>query len=95
VSIRDLQIRSFKERIFGTEFKKKDGSDYSIDFEKLVRAYGVEYSLATTPEDFGMSLENALRMDAPMVVEAMVERTYPLSGTKAFGFWDIPSPYRA
>jgi hypothetical protein len=32
-------------------------------------------------------------MQVPTVVEASVERVFPKSGTKSFGFWDIPSPY--
>jgi acetolactate synthase-1/2/3 large subunit len=43
ISIRDLQIRSFKERIFHTEFRKRDGSLYTVDFEKISKAYGAEY----------------------------------------------------
>jgi hypothetical protein len=30
----------------------------------------------------------------PVVVEAKVEKRFPRSGTKAYGFWDIPSRYR-
>jgi acetolactate synthase-1/2/3 large subunit len=93
VSIRDLQIRSFRERILGTEFKKADGSDYAIDFEKLVRAYGAEYISATTPGELEKGLGAALAMEVPTVLEVQVERKFPKSGTKAFGFWDIPSPY--
>jgi acetolactate synthase-1/2/3 large subunit len=94
VSIRDLQIRSFKERLIGTEFRKADGSDYSVDFEKIVRAYGAEYLSANTPAEVGEAMVTALGYESPAVVEVKVERRFPMSGTKAFGFWDIPSPYR-
>jgi acetolactate synthase I/II/III large subunit len=93
VSIRDLQIRSFKNRIVGTEFSKADGSDYSVDFEKLTKAYGAEYRRGEDQESFRKALDDALKMQVPTVVEAVVERTFPKSGTKSFGFWDIPSPY--
>lgn len=93
ISIRDLQIRSFKNRIVGTEFRKADGSDYSIDFEKLAEAYGAEYRRGEDPESFRKGLGEALGMEVPTVVEAVVEKTFPKSGTKSFGFWDIPSPY--
>jgi acetolactate synthase I/II/III large subunit len=93
VSIRDLQIRSFKNRLVATEFTKADGSEYSIDFEKLTRVYGAEYLRADDPEGFGRALDEALGMQVPTVVEASVERAFPKSGTKSFGFWDIPSPY--
>ena len=94
VSIRDIQMRSFRERLVGTEFKKSDGSEYAVDFEKLVRAYGAEFISADTPASFREAMDRALQMEVPAVVEATVERAFPKSGTKAFGFWDIPSPYR-
>lgn len=93
VSIRDLQIRSFKNSLIGTEFRMADGSEYSIDFEKLTKAYGAEYIRAADPESFRKALDEALAMHVPVVVEAVVERAFPKSGTKSFGFWDIPSPY--
>jgi acetolactate synthase-1/2/3 large subunit len=95
VSIRDLQIRSFKERVFGTEFKKLDGSDYAVDFERLTGAFGAEYLVAGSPLDFEKAIAKALKMQAPTVVEAKVENKFPKSGTKAFGYWDIPSPYKS
>jgi acetolactate synthase I/II/III large subunit len=94
VSIRDLQIRSFKGRKIGTEFKRKDGSEYEVDFEKLTRAYGAEYSLATNPAEFRKGVSDALASGGTTVLEAEVERKFPKSGTSAYGYWDIPSRYR-
>ncbi|MGA2665400.1 MAG: thiamine pyrophosphate-binding protein [Nitrososphaerales archaeon] len=93
VSIRDLQVRSFRKRLIATEFSKADGSEYSIDFEKLTRAYGAEHLLARDPAGLGSALETAMGMEVPVVVEVAVEREFPRSGTKSYGFWDIPSPY--
>ncbi len=94
VSIRDLQLRSFKKRTIGTEFHKKDGSDYAVDFGKIAGAYGAGYSLAQNPTEFRKALGDALDADRPVVVEAEVEREFPKSGTTTYGFWDIPSPYK-
>jgi len=94
VSIRDLQLRSFKKRTIGTEFHRKDGSEYAVDFGKIAGAYGAGHSLATTPAEFRRALGDALHADRPVVVEAEVERRFPRSGTTAYGFWDIPSPYK-
>ena len=94
VSIRDLQIRSFKKRLIGTEFTKRDGSPYEVDFEKVTGAYGAGYRRAETIQEFRSGLKDALDSDGPVVVEAMVERNFPKSGTTAYGFWDIPSPYK-
>lgn len=94
VSIRDLQLRSFRKRTVGTEFFRKDGSEYAVDFEKLTAAYGAGYSRAGTPAEFRKSLGEALSSDGPVVVEAEVERRFPKSGTSSYGFWDIPSRYK-
>jgi len=94
VSIRDLQIRSFRKRLIGTEFTRKDGSPYEVDFERLVGAYGAGYRRARTPREFGSALREALGAGGTMVVEAEVERRFPRSGTTAYGYWDIPSPYK-
>jgi len=94
VSIRDLQIRSFEKRTVGTEFAKRDGSSYEVDFEKLVKAYGAGYLLASTPAELKKSLDEARSSSSPVVVEVEVEKRFPRSGTRAYGFWDIPSRYR-
>ena len=93
ISIRDLQLRSFEKRTLGTEFVRKDGSPYEIDFEKLVGAYGAGYLLATNPDELTRGLKDARGSAQPMVVEVEVERRFPRSGTKAYGYWDIPSRY--
>jgi acetolactate synthase I/II/III large subunit len=94
ISIRDLQIRSFEKRTVGTEFLKRDGSPYEVDFEKLVKAYGVGYHLATTPDELGRGISDAKDSALPVVVEVVVERRFPRSGTRAYGYWDIPSRYK-
>ena len=94
VSIRDLQIRAFKGHLVGTEFARKDGSAYEVDFEKLARAYGAGYAQAKGPAEFGSQVTKALASGGVTVLEAEVERKFPRSGTSAYGYWDIPSRYR-
>ncbi len=94
VSIRDLQIRSFKRRTVGTEFTKHDGSPYEVDFEKVARGFGAGYHRASTIVDFRSKLRDAKDSGGTVVVEAEVERRFPKSGTSAYGYWDIPSPYK-
>jgi acetolactate synthase I/II/III large subunit len=93
ISIRDLQIRSFEKRTVGTEFTRKDGSAYAIDFEKLVRAYGAGYAHAATPAELKKGLADAKGSGQPVVVEVEVEKRFPRSGTRAYGYWDIPTRY--
>jgi len=92
ISIRDLQIRRYAERIYGTMFLK--GKErYAIDFEKIVRAYGAEYLRVEDPTSYQDALRKALKNNVTTVIEVPVETKFPYSGTIAYGYWDIPSPY--
>ncbi|MDG6925872.1 MAG: thiamine pyrophosphate-binding protein [Nitrososphaerota archaeon] len=88
VSIRDLQIRGLKRRTFGTEFKKL------ADFEKVVTAYGADYRRAEDPSSFRRALREAVKSRSVSVVDTIVDRRFPKSGTSSYGYWDIPTPYR-
>ena len=87
VSIRDLQLRGLKKRVFGTEFAKP------VDFEKLTKAYGAEYRRAEKPEELKAAVRQATSSDSVSVVETIVDRRFPDSGTFTYGHWDIPTPY--
>ncbi|MGC8597612.1 MAG: thiamine pyrophosphate-binding protein [Thermocladium sp.] len=91
VSIRDLQIRSFMERIYRTEFRRSDNSLYEFSIEKITHAYGAEYIKVESPNALRDALRKAINMNTPTVIEAIVERKFPYSGSKAYGYWDIPS----
>jgi acetolactate synthase I/II/III large subunit len=91
ISIRDLQMRSFEGRIVGTDFKDKSGRVRTPDFEKLVTGFGAEYFRAESPDQLGKSLSNATKLQGPAVVEAIIENKFPYSGSKSYGFWDLPS----
>jgi acetolactate synthase-1/2/3 large subunit len=91
ISIRDLQMRSFEGRIVGTDFKDKYGRVKTPDFERIVKGYGAEYIRAESPGELEKSLPSGIKIDSPVVVEAIVENKFPYSGPKAYGFWDLPS----
>jgi acetolactate synthase-1/2/3 large subunit len=87
ISIRDLQIRGLKKRVFGTEFGVK------VDFEKLATAYGAEYWRAEKPDELKKAVKQAISSRTTAVVEARVDNRFPQSGTFMYGTWDIPTPY--
>jgi len=91
ISIRDLQIRNFQGRVIGTEFKNRRNELNAPDFEKVAKAYGAIYFKADDVKEIRSSVQEALKLsDRPAVVEIPVENKFPYSGTKAYGFWDIP-----
>ena len=87
ISIRNLQMKGLKKRVFGTEFREK------VDFEKLVKAYGAEYWRAEKPEELRKAVRQAISSQAVAVVETIVDRRFPEGGASMYGTWDIPTPY--
>ena len=92
ISIRDLQMRNFQKRVIGTDFKDREGKVRTPDFEEIAAGFGAEYFRAETPEELTRSLSSGIKVtDGPVVVEAIMENKFPYSGSKSYGFWDLPS----
>jgi acetolactate synthase-1/2/3 large subunit len=92
IAIRDLQAAVYGEgRAQGAEFIK-DGSPISPDLAGLARAFGCYGERISAPEEVRPALERAFSSGVPAVIEVTVERTYPLSGSAAVGWWDVPVP---
>jgi acetolactate synthase-1/2/3 large subunit len=92
IAIRDLQAAVYGEqRALGAEFGQ-DGAPVSPDLAALARAFGCHAERVSTPGEVRPALERAFAASGPAVVEVMVERTYPLSGSPAMGWWDVPVP---
>jgi thiamine pyrophosphate-dependent acetolactate synthase large subunit-like protein len=64
----------------------------SPDLAALAHAFGCHAERVSAPDEIRPALERALVADTPAVVEVMVERNYPLSGSPAVGWWDVPVP---
>jgi acetolactate synthase-1/2/3 large subunit len=92
IAIRDLQTAVYgEERAAGAEFLK-ERAPITPDLAALARALGCHGQRVSAPEEVRPALERAFAAHAPAVVEVMVERTYPLSGSPAVGWWDVPVP---
>jgi acetolactate synthase-1/2/3 large subunit len=107
IAIRDLQAAVYgEERAIGAEFLKDPlneswarpptgasaGERISPDLAALARAFGCHAERISAPDEVRPALERAFASGQPAVVEVMVERTYPLSGSPAVGWWDVPVP---
>jgi len=92
IAIRDLQAAVYgEERAVGAEFLR-DGAPVTPDLAALARAFGCQAERISAPAEVRPALERAFAAGVPAVVEVMVERTYPLSGSPAVGWWDVPVP---
>jgi acetolactate synthase-1/2/3 large subunit len=93
IAIKDLQMAAFGlDRAIGTDFKDKKGRLYSPDFEAAARAFGWRSFKARKPGEVGPAVKKAVRANGPALVEIMVNRRFPHSGSPAVGWWDVPVP---
>jgi acetolactate synthase-1/2/3 large subunit len=92
IAIRDLQAAVYgEERAAGAEFLKGN-APMSPDLAAMARAFGCHGERISSPGEVRPALERAFAAGVPAVVEVLVERTYPLSGSPAVGWWDVPVP---
>ena len=92
MAIKDLQIDALGAgRAFGNDFEK-DGKPYSPDFVKVAEAFGVSAERISKREECVTAFERAFSSGKPYLIHVDVCRDYPLSGGKAFGWWDVPIP---
>ena len=92
IAIRDLQAAILgEERAVGAEFLK-NGQPISPDIAAVARAFGCYAERICAAHEVRPALERAFAKGLAAVIEVMVERTYPLSGSPAVGWWDVPVP---
>ncbi|MCP4537153.1 MAG: thiamine pyrophosphate-binding protein [Chloroflexi bacterium] len=92
IAIRDLQAAVYgEERAVGAEFLQ-DATPISPDLTALAHAFGCHAERVSAPSEVQPALERAFSAGCPAVIEVMVERAYPLSGSPAVGWWDVPVP---
>jgi acetolactate synthase-1/2/3 large subunit len=93
IAIKDLQQAAFGEdRGYGTSFEDKDGNPYSPDFAKIGEAFGCYSEKISKKEEIIPTLERAANSKKPAVIEILVNRIYPFTGSPAVGWWDVPIP---
>jgi len=93
IAIKDLQMAAFgKGRAIGTDFTNPKGKLYSPDFKAAASAFGWSSERVSRPGQVGPAVSRALKSGKPALVEVIVNREYPHSGSPAVGWWDVPVP---
>jgi len=93
IAIKDLQQAAFgEERGYGTAFYDKEGNPYSPEFKKIAEGFGCYSEKISKKEEIIPALERASKSGKPAVVEILVNREYPYTGSPAVGWWDVPIP---
>ncbi|TFG18447.1 MAG: thiamine pyrophosphate-binding protein [Promethearchaeota archaeon] len=93
IAIKDLQQTAFgKDRGYGTAFEDIEGKAYSPDFAKIAEGFGCYSEKISKQDEILPALERAKKSRKPSVIEILVNRTYPFTGSPAVGWWDVPIP---
>ncbi len=93
VAISDLQRAVYGEdHAYATEFYDKNGKIYSPDFKAIAEGFGCYAEKISKCEEIQPAIKRALDSDKPAVIEVIVNREFPYSGSPAHGWWDVPIP---
>jgi len=93
IAIKDLQQSAFGEdRGYGTAFEDNNSNTYSPDFAKIGEAFGCYAEKISKKEEIIPALERANKSNKPVVIEILVNRKFPFTGSPAVGWWDVPRP---
>ena len=93
IAIKDLQQAAFGEdRGYGTAFEDHEGKTYSPDFAKIGEAFGCYSERISRKEEIIPALQRAAKSKKPVLIEILVNREFPYTGSPAVGWWDVPIP---
>ena len=81
-----------EDRAYATEFLDTKGNVYSPDFKGIAEGFGCYAEKISKYEEIQPSIQRALDSEQPAVIEILVNRDYPYSGSPAHGWWDVPIP---
>lgn len=90
-SIKGGQLANFG-RTLAVDFLRRDGSPYTPSFAEAARSFGLQGERVHAPDEVGPAVRRALAFGGPALVEVMVAREGPESGTAKTGWWDVPIP---
>jgi len=92
MSIKDLQTAAYgEEAAFATDFTR-NGEACSPDLAAVARAFGCHAERTDRADGIRPALERAFASGGPAVLEVMVCREFPHTGSPATGWWDVPVP---
>ena len=93
LAIRDLQMDAYgKSHAVAVDFTTPDGNIYSPGLAASAKAFGWHSQKVQTREAIGPAIKKALKAGRPALVEVVVHREYPYSGSPSVGWWDVPVP---
>jgi acetolactate synthase-1/2/3 large subunit len=93
IAIKDLQQAAYGEdRAWANDFYDIDGNVYSPNFAEIAKAFGCFGERISKREEIITTLEKAAESGKPAIIEILVNREFPYTGSPAVGWWDVPKP---
>jgi len=93
LAIKDLQMDAYgKKRASVVDFTTPAGKPYSPDIAATAKAFGFHAQKVRSRAGIAPALRKAFASGEPALVEVLVHREYPYSGSPAVGWWDVPVP---
>jgi len=93
IAIKDLQQAAYgEERAWANDFYDTDGKIYTPNFAEIAKAFDCYGERISKREEIIPTLKKAVESGKPAVIEIMVNREFPYSGSPAVGWWDVPKP---
>jgi acetolactate synthase-1/2/3 large subunit len=93
LAIKDLQMDAFgKKRAVAVDFETPDGKIYSPDITAAAHAFGWSAQKVAERAGIAPAVKKAISSKRPALVEVIVHREFPYSGSPAVGWWDVPVP---
>lgn len=86
ISVKDSQIYMF-DRSFAVDFTTPDGKLYTPDYAKIAEAFKCHGETVRKREEVKDAVKRCLASGKPAVIDAIVARDFPKTGTKHYGFW--------
>ncbi|NVM53487.1 MAG: thiamine pyrophosphate-binding protein [Candidatus Helarchaeota archaeon] len=93
IAIKDLQMAAYGEKYaYATDFLDENGNLYSPDFKAIAEGFGCYAEKISKCEEIQPTIKRAFNSGKPAVIEIIVNREFPFSGSPAHGWWDVPIP---
>jgi len=80
-----------EETAFATDFMKRD-AEYSPPLAEIAQSFGCHGQCISRADEIEPAVRAALQAEGPAVIEVLVNRQFPYTGTPAVGWWDVPVP---
>jgi acetolactate synthase-1/2/3 large subunit len=86
ISVKDGMVHMYN-RHYVVDFTKPNGEIYSPDYAAVAQGFGAHGERITKRSEVRGAVKRALASGKPAVIDAVVARDFPKTGSKFYGYW--------